>query len=219
MKQLWSKYSHALAFLYLPLYLIAFFWLENENTEDYHVIKTPLDDLIPFNEYFIIPYILWFAYIAVTLLYFFFTNKRDFFRLCLFLFTGMTVCLIIYYLWPNGHHLRQNLNALGRENIFIDMVRYLYSIDTSTNVCPSIHTLNSIGACIAIFYSQALKDKKWVRSSALVLTVAICISTVCLKQHSVFDVLCGCLMAIVLHTIAYRPKFRRIPEQVAARTI
>ena len=214
MKQLLIKYSHGLLFLYLPLFLIAFFYLENKNTTGYHVISTPLDSYIPFNEYFIIPYVLWFAYIAATVLYFFFTNKRDFFRLCLFLFTGMTICLIIYYFWPNGHHLRVNLSTLGRQNIFTEMVAYLYSIDTSTNVCPSIHTLNSIGACIAIFHSNALKEKKWLRQSAFILTVSICLSTVCLKQHSVFDVICGCILALIMYRISYGPKFERIPEQI-----
>lgn len=214
MKQLLSKYSHGLLFLYLPLYLIAFFYLESKNTTGYHVIATPLDSYIPFIEYFIIPYVLWFAYIAATVLYFFFTNKRDFFRLCLFLFTGMTICLIIYYFWPNGHHLRANLSTLGRENIFTNMVAYLYSIDTSTNVCPSIHTLNSIGACIAIFHSNALKDKKWLRQSSFILTVSICLSTVCLKQHSVFDVVCACILALIMYRISYGPKFERIPEQI-----
>ena len=97
MKQLLYQYRHALAFLYLPFYMVCFIYLENRNTKDYHVIEMKLDNFIPFNEWFIIPYLLWFAYIAITVLYFFFTNKRDFFRLCLFLFTGMTICLMIYY--------------------------------------------------------------------------------------------------------------------------
>lgn len=214
MKDLLHKYKHGLLFLYLPLYLIAFFWLENRNTEDYYVIGTPYDNYIPFNEYFIIPYVLWFVYIAATVLYFFFTNKRDFVRICLFLFGGMTICLIIYYLWPNGHHLRANLTTLGRKNIFTQMVAYLYSIDTPTNVCPSIHTLNSIGACIAIYKSSALKNKKWIRRSALVLTIAICLSTLFLKQHSVFDMTCGCILALIMYWISYVPKFERIPEQI-----
>lgn len=214
MKQFFYQYRHALAFLYLPFYLLCFFYLENRNTKNYHVIKLNLDDLIPFNEWFIIPYLLWFGYIAVTVLYFFFTNKRDFFRLCLFLFTGMTICLIIYYFWPNGHHLRQDLTKLGRENIFTQMVAHLYSVDTSTNVCPSIHTLNSIGACIAIFHSNALKNKHWIRSSALLLTIAICLSTVFLKQHSIFDVFCAIALSLVMYRISYGPRFERISEQV-----
>lgn len=214
MKKLLSKYNHAIAILYLPLYLLCFFWLESVNTKDYYVVESGLDRLIPFCEIFIIPYVLWYFYVIGTVLYFFFTNKRDFTRLCIFLFVGMTICLAVYYFWPNGHHLRQNLATLGRENIFTRAVGFLYSIDTSTNVCPSIHVLNSVGCCISIFHSNALKEKKWLRGSTLVLTVAICLSTMFLKQHSIIDVFWGLALSLVMYWIAYRPKFERIPEQI-----
>ena len=215
MKKLLSKYNHAIAILYLPFYLVCFFSLEAKNTTDYYVIESGLDHYIPFCEWFIIPYLLWFAYIVATVVYFFFTNKRDFTRLCLFLFVGMTICLAIYYIWPNGHHLRQDLAALGRENIFTRMVAHLYTIDTSTNVCPSIHTLNSVGACIAIFHSNALKNKKWIRIGSLILSISICLSTVFLKQHSILDVFAAMAVAVPLYLIAYRPGYTRIREELS----
>ncbi len=214
MKKLLLKYNHAIAILYLPFYLLCFFGLERKNTTNYYIVESPLDHLIPFCEWFVIPYFLWFGYIAVTVLYFFFTNKRDFTRLCLFLFGGMTICLIIYYIWPNGQNLRPDLATLGRENIFTRILAGLYTTDTSTNVCPSIHTFNSVGACIAVFHSNALKDKKWIRGGALVLTVSICLSTVFLKQHSVIDMFCGLALSLVMYWISYRPKFESIPEQI-----
>ena len=214
MKQLLKKYNHAIAILYLPFYLFCFFGLERKNTVDYYIVESELDHYIPFCEWFAIPYFLWFGYIAATVLYFFFTNKRDFTRLCLFLFVGMTICLGIYYIWPNGQNLRPDLSALGRDNIFLRMLAGLYTTDTSTNVCPSIHTLNSVGCCIAIFHSNALKDKKWLRGGALLLTISICLSTVFLKQHSIIDVICGLALSLVMYWISYLPKFERIPEQL-----
>lgn len=214
MKQLLKKYNHAIAILYLPFYLICFFGLERRNTTNYYVVESALDQYIPFCEWFIIPYYLWFAYIVVTLAYFFFTNKRDFTRLCIFLFVGMTICLGIYYVWPNGQNLRPDLSTLGRENIFIRMLGGLYSTDTHTNVCPSIHTLNSVGACIAVFKSNALKNNKWIRGGALLLTVSICLSTVFLKQHSIVDVFCALALSVPMYLLAYLPKLERIPEQL-----
>ena len=215
MKQFFHKYKHALAFLYLPLYLIAFFTLETVVSVDseYTLVECALDDFIPFCEVFIIPYYLWFFYIAATFAYFFFADRRDFFRLCLFLFSGMTLCLIIYAVWPNGHTLRPDLSTIGRDNIFIRTLSRLYTTDTSTNVCPSIHTLNSIGACIAVFHSKTLKEKRYgkpVRIGVPVLTVSICLSTVCLKQHSILDVFAAMALAVPLYLVAYVPKFKRI---------
>lgn len=214
MKQLLKKYNHAIAILYLPFYLLCFFGLERRNTTNYYIVEAELDHYIPFCEWFVIPYFLWFGYIAATVLYFFFTNKRDFTRLCLFLFVGMTICLGIYYLWPNGQNLRPDLSTLGRENIFTRILAGLYTTDTSTNVCPSIHVLNSVGCCIAIFHSKALKSKKWLRGCTLVLTISICLSTVFLKQHSVVDVFWGLVLSLIMYWISYRPKFERIPEQI-----
>jgi len=211
MKEFMKKYNHAIAILYLPFYLLCFFGLEQRNKSDYYVVESELDALIPFCEWFVIPYFLWFAYIAVTFAYFFFADRQDFIRLCIFLFTGMTICLIVYYIWPNGQNLRPDLTTIGRNNIFIRMLAGLYSTDTHTNVCPSIHTFNSVGACIVIFKSASLKNKKAIRIGALVLTVSICLSTVCLKQHSVIDVFWALVLAVPMYLLAYLPKLNRIP--------
>ena len=213
MKELLKKYNHAIAILYLPFYLLCFFALEQRNTTDYFVVESALDQYIPFCEWFVIPYFLWFAYIAVTLAFFFFSNKQDFVRLCIFLFTGMTICLVIYYIWPNGQNLRPDLSTLGRENIFTRMLAGLYSTDTHTNVCPSIHTFNSVGACIAIYKSNDLKNKKWIRIGALVLTVSICLSTMFLKQHSALDVFWALVLSVPMYLLAYLPKLERIPQR------
>lgn len=213
MKQLLKKYNHAIAILYLPFYLFCFMGLEQMVTTEYHIVESPLDRYIPFCEWFVIPYFLWFAYIAVTFAYFFLVNKQDFIRLCIFLFTGMTICLGIYYIWPNGQNLRPDLTTLGRDNLFIRMLAGLYSTDTHTNVCPSIHTFNSVGACIAIFKSRELATKPWIRWGSLVLTVSICLSTVFLKQHSIVDVFWALVLSIPMYLLAYLPKLSQISKQ------
>ena len=61
-----KEYPHAWTILYFVVYLSWFFWLEGRANLPYHVIHFPLDDLIPFCEYFVIPYFLWFVYIAAV---------------------------------------------------------------------------------------------------------------------------------------------------------
>lgn len=95
LKQLVQKYKHAWVFLYGFIYMPWFLWLEHHVTTDYHVIHSALDDKIPFLEVFIVPYLLWFVFIAAVVLYFFFTDVPGFYRLCTMLFTGMTIFLII----------------------------------------------------------------------------------------------------------------------------
>ncbi len=188
---------------YFFIYLVWFFALERSVTTEYFSVHIWLDDYIPFNEWFIIPYYLWFLYIFITVAYFFFTSREAFYRVTSYLFIGMTICLIIYTIWPNGQDLRPNLDTLGRDNIFIHIIRKLYGTDTSTNVCPSIHVFNSIGACIAIWKSNALRKHKWIPVSATILTVLICLSTMFLKQHSAFDVIAGIALSFVMYLLVY----------------
>ena len=148
------KYSHVWILSYGLIYLTWFCDLERTVTRNYHVMHVAMDDYIPFNEYFIVPYLMWFLYVAVTILYFLFTNKEDYYRLCLFLFSGMTISLIICTFFLNGTDFRPALDP--DKNIFTAAVAALYRTDTPTNVFPSVHVYNSIGAHIAIMKSEAL---------------------------------------------------------------
>lgn len=201
MKNFLLKYKHAWCLLYAFIYLPWFVFLE-QNVEKYHVIHSSLDDKIPFCEYFLIPYLLWFAYVAVSILYFFFTSKQDYYRLCAFLFTGMTISLIICTVWPNGHDLRPTV--FERNNVFTRMVAVLYATDTSTNVFPSIHVYNSIGVFLALRSSERLQGIKWLQIASFLLCVSIICSTVLLKQHSILDVFGGIALSMIMNHFVYR---------------
>ena len=196
-----QKYKHGLLLLYLFFYFPWFSYLERTVTSHFHIIHMPIDDKIPFIEHFIIPYYLWFAYVAVAVLYFLLKNKDEYYRLCAFLFIGMTVFLVISTVYPNGHYLRPD--TFERDNIFVDMVKGLYLADTPTNLFPSIHVYNSIGVNIAIWHCPDFKEKKWIRYASAVLMVSIVLSTMFLKQHSVFDVITGIVFSIFMYTVVY----------------
>ncbi|MBO5069670.1 MAG: phosphatase PAP2 family protein [Roseburia sp.] len=196
-----EKNKHAVLLLYFLVYLTGFSYLEKTVTTHFHVIHMALDDYIPFCEYFIIPYLLWFGYVAWGVVYFYFKNKDEYFRLCIALFTGMTVFLIVSYLYPNGHYLRPT--TFERDNIFVEMVKQLYSTDTSTNLFPSIHVYNSIVVNFSVWHSENFKEKRAVRYGSALLMTSIILSTMFLKQHSVFDVITGILMAAVIYRLVY----------------
>lgn len=212
-KQLLKQYRHGVILVYFFFYMIWFTYLERTVTTKFTPVHSKLDDYIPFMEIFIIPYLLWFIYIFITVAYFFFTSKEDFYRCCAFLFIGMTICLTIYTIWPNGHYLRVDLDTLGRSNLFTRMLSLIYGIDTATNVCPSIHVYNSIGAMIAIRKSVRLKDIKWLQVSVFILTVLISMSTVFLKQHSILDVFGAIALSLVMYPIAYKPVFGKAAKK------
>lgn len=93
------------------------------------------------------------------------------------LFTGMTVFLVISTIYPNGHYLRPAY--FEHNNIFIQLVKWLYATDTPTNLFPSVHVFNSIAVNIAVWHSDNFKKNKAVRYGSAVLMVLIILSIFC----------------------------------------
>ena len=195
------KYRHAWLLSYAFIYLPWFMYLERTVTRDYHIMHASLDDLIPFNEYFIIPYLLWFLYVAGTLVFFLFRSKEDYYKMCTFLFSGMTLSLIICTFFHNGTDFRPVIDP--NKNIFSAAVAALYKTDTCTNVFPSIHVYNAVGTHIAISRSQILAKYRFLRLGSLLLTISICLATMFLKQHSIIDVCGAFLMSYAIHYLVY----------------
>lgn len=195
------KYRHAWLLSYAFIYLPWFMYLERTVTRDYHIMHASLDDLIPFNEYFIIPYLLWFLYVAGTLVFFLFRSKEDYYKMCTFLFSGMTLSLIICTFFHNGTDFRPVIGP--NKNIFSAAVAALYKTDTCTNVFPSIHVYNAVGTHIAISRSQILAKYRFLRLGSLLLTISICLATMFLKQHSIIDVCGAFLMSYAIHYLVY----------------
>lgn len=202
MKTLYAKYRHLLPFaLYFIIYMIWFTWLEERHIWKYQLIHVFVDDYIPFCELFIVPYFLWFLYVPAVVLYLAANNKDEYYRNAIFLCTGMTVFLLVSTFFPNGHHLRPSV--MPRDNVFTQLVALLYRTDTSTNLWPSIHVYNSIGAHIAFRRSELGKNKV-LRFASFFLCVSIILATVFLKQHSVFDMVTAFVMAGALYAVVYR---------------
>ena len=139
--------------VFFAVYMVTFSYIENRDVHHY-IVHTALDDKIPFCEYFIIPYLLWFIFVAVTILYFMFFNKnkwKEYYQLMITLATGMSLFLIISLVFPNGQDLRP---VLSGNSVFIQAVQFIYHTDTPTNVLPSIHVFNSLTCCMAIPFAR-----------------------------------------------------------------
>lgn len=216
-QNIYQKYKHLLLLLYFPFYLVWFAYLEKTVTKHFHVIHMDIDDYIPFCEYFIVPYLLWFAYIAVVIVYMGLKDKKEFQNMCAFLFTGMTIFLIVSTIYPNGHMLRPT--SFERDNIFTQLCAMLYQTDTATNLFPSIHVYNSIGVHLALIHSEKTKNRKGICLTSAVLMVSIILSTVFLKQHSMFDLITGLVLAIIVNFFVYIRSWEKAKELANERKV
>ena len=207
MGEFFKKYRHGFVILiYSIVYTMLFAYLEQRTVYGYHVVHTVFDDAIPFCEYFVVPYLLWFPYMILAVLYFIFINKNkhEYYQLIFNLMMGMTIFLIVSYVYPNVQHLRPT--EFPRDNVFTDMVRLLYRTDTPTNILPSIHVFNSLAIHMSLTNCEALRERRGVRFASLTLTVLIILSTMFLKQHSVIDVCLGATLALFGFILFYPQK-------------
>lgn len=114
---------------------------------------------------------------------------------------GMTLFLIVSYVYPNGLNIRPT--EFTNDSVFTRMVQFLYRTDTPTNVLPSIHVYNSVAAFSAIHTCKNLQKHKGIRTGSFILTTLIVLSTMFLKQHSIADVATGITCAVATYVLFY----------------
>ncbi len=157
-------------------------------------IHCGLDDVIPFCEWFIIPYFLWYLLVAGSLLYFALYNVDSFKKLSTYIIITQIAAMAIYILLPSRQDLRPA--EFPRDNVLTQLIGFLYSFDTSTNVCPSLHVAYSLG--IASTWVREKDVCKLFKAFIVVFVLLVCMSTAFVKQHSVLDALAAlpiCLFA------------------------
>lgn len=190
--------------LYWVVYLIWFFTLDHLITDPKYIIHSPLDDWIPFCEWFIFPYCSWFFLLAGVLASLWWLDTPSYDKLCLMMFSGMTFCLIVYMILPNGLDIRPTAEAVGRDNLAMDLMQLIWKADASNNVCPSIHCQSSGCMALAFSKSRVAAGRPWLKALAWVWCALICASTVFTKQHSILDVICGLALVAVWVPVLYR---------------
>lgn len=167
--------------------------------EKCYVVHCWLDDVIPFCEAFVIPYVFWYLFVFGSLLYFLFYNVDSFKKLSTFIIITQVVAMIIYILFPNRQDLRPT--EFDRDNILTQLVGLLYTVDTNTNVCPSLHVGFSL-ALASVWTKEKEASRGW-KIFVIIAVILICMSTAFIKQHSVVDALVALVMCLFAEYFVY----------------
>ncbi len=202
------EFKHLLYLLYWPAYLVAFALIERlAPAASYTPVWCPLDDLIPFCEWFLFPYVAWIASLVVMSLYTLAYDIEAFKRFMRYLILTTAITVAIYIIWPNEQQLRPDLATLGRENLLTKLVGFIYFVDTSTNVCPSLHC---IGAFAILFTGLSMKKFRTPGGYAFFwfFALIVCASTVFMKQHSIVDFFAAIPLILLGYFAVF---FRRTP--------
>lgn len=188
--------------LFFPLYILSFFIVEYITpSSGYWVTDCILDTYIPFIPEFIFGYIFWFPLFPIVGFPLLFKDIDAFSRWMRFLIFSLSSCMIFYILVPNGQNLRPE--GLVVDSLATKLLSLIWSVDTSTNVFPSMHVVSCIGNICAILDSKAAFKSGPVRFVLIVSTVLCASSTVLIKQHGIMDIFGAFTLAIPFILIIY----------------
>ena len=193
------------------VYFILFFLTENLiPAEKCHPVHCALDDVIPFHEAFVVPYVLWYALIVGSLLFFMLYDTESFKKLSLFIMITQALAMAAYILYPTRQDLRPEF--FERDNILTRLVGFIYAFDTNTGVGPSLHVAYSVG--IASVWLKSRDARPAFKGFIVLMALIISAATAFVKQHSVVDIfaalpVCAAAEAILYGKSYWLPRIRR----------
>lgn len=198
------EFSHLKYLLYWPVYGLLFLTIERLWIRDsYYPIHCALDDMVPFCEYFLIPYLFWFVFLVGIQIYTLLFDTESFKKFMVFTMVSYSMAVLICILFPNCQKLRPV--TLTRNNMFTRFIEGLYRVDTNTNVFPSVHVIGSTAVMLCAWKSRHFSTAPW-RIVFGIISILISVSTVFLKQHSVLDVIGAVPVCVVSYFAAYGRK-------------
>ena len=181
-------------------YFTLYFLTENLiPVERCHPMHCFLDDLMPFCEFFAIFYVFWYALVCGYLVYYLLYDIDKFKKLQIFIMVTQIIAMLCYILYPSRQDLRPEV--FPRENFLTAVMAFIYSFDTNTGVCPSLHVAYSMG-----ILSVCLKDEtvsKFWKAALVVIVILICLATAFVKQHSMVDVFAALPVSLAAEIVVY----------------
>jgi len=195
-----DEFRHLFLLLFWPLFGLVFWFLERGIERDFIAVECAFDAVIPFCEYFVFPYLLWFPFLFFIHIYTLLFDIPSFKKLMYFIILSYGVTTLIFILFPTEQNLRPLI--FDRDNFLVDFMKGFYEFDTNTNVCPSLHVVGSFAVLFGSWNCKGL-NSALSRTIFIILTIFISISTVFLKQHSIIDIIVGLVLVFVLLPFAF----------------
>lgn len=197
-----DKFRHLWLLIFWPVFGLLFWFAEQHYPVEYYFpVYSPLDDLIPFWEWFLIPYLFWFVFLVGMHLFTLLYDVDTFRRMMKYIILTYSLTLLIYFLFPTCQELRPD--SFARDNLLTRFMAGYYDYDTNTNVCPSLHVVGSLAVMEAALWSKRISSKGW-KTAFVISAVLISISTVFVKQHSVLDIFAALPICLIGRAVCFR---------------
>ena len=196
MREKLKKAPYLLFLLVMPV-LGSLYNLLNSHSSNPTNLLTKFDSYIPFMPFFILPYILWYGFILVYLVYLCFKDTKIYVKTLTVIVVGELLCFITYFFFQTTVS-RPPLEGKG---MLIDLVQIIYGRDLPYNCFPSIHVLTTLAIMLGCLH---VKNKHIFHSISIHFTgIMIIISTVFVKQHVILDVFGSLFLALFTYGIVF----------------
>ena len=170
-----------------------------------HDLSTPLDAKIPFLPAWVTVYFLSYLSWLISIIWILCDSKQRAYRIA-GVYTIITILASICFLVYPGTMQRPEVTEPGFLN---DAVRWLYRVDSPTNLCPSFHVVISYLCWRGTMGCKRIP--KWYQWFNLVFLILVCFSVLFVKQHVLVDIGVAIIVTEAALQIGRATRIERIP--------
>lgn len=170
-----------------------------------HNLTTPLDLRIPFASAWVTVYFLSYVSWLISVIWILSENKQHAYRLC----GSFTIIAILSAICFLGYPVSMQRPEITESGFFNDWMRWLYQIDSPTNLCPSFHVVISY-----LCWRETMgckKIPKWYQWFNLAFLILVCFCILFVKQHVLVDIGVAIVLTETALQIGRLTRIERIP--------
>ncbi len=198
MKKLIKKieFKPLITTLVLIMIQCAMFFISKLIQGEPHILSSFIDDAIPFNVWFIIPYFSWYIFIFAVPYYVYLKDKNKFYKYIIDYFFITLFSNVVFLIYPS-QVIRPEFETTG---LLTFVTNFIYWIDTpAINCLPSLHCAISM-LFILIVCTTKKADNKF-KIFIFIMSVLIMFSTLFTKQHVFIDLVTGDVLALIVYVM------------------
>lgn len=147
-----------------------------------HNLDTPLDAMIPFLPEWVVIYFWSYLSWVVGVILIVAESKEHGYRFAAAYVLALLISCAAFLIWP----ATMTRPEVTGEGFFRDWMRFLYRVDTPTNLCPSLHVWISYLCFRGTIGCRTIP--RWYKIYRFVFLVLVCFSILFVKQHVLIDI-------------------------------
>jgi hypothetical protein len=196
MKAFYVKYKR----IFFLLVLLAAFFINMiavgiaDGFPEFHMLKTSIDDMIPFVELSLYTYLYWFVFFLLTIVSLYSVKSVSYFKLILGCTVSLIICSVIFVCFPTTA-LRPDITSTG---VTKELLTNLYSQSIHAGFPSRSISITTVSCFYMIthVHPHGKPKSKFLSIFCLSSLVIIIVSALFVKQYYILSVLAGLIVGV-----------------------